>query len=130
MSKHSIWDYCKITFTKEKTKMEKEIERLLYKAGVLRTYVGYNYFIKAVMLVYDNPTRLLNTCKEIYIPIAEEYDTEARSVEKNLRTVRDVFMRNNGRKVLNEIGCDIWHEKPYPRELIEIFAAYLRINYN
>lgn len=110
--------------------MEKEIERLLYRAGVLRTYVGYNYFIRAVILVYENPTRLFNTCKEIYIPIAEEYNTDYRSVEKDIRTVRDVFMRNNGQKVLNEIGCDIWHEKPYPRELIEIFAAYLRTNYN
>lgn len=110
--------------------MEKEIERLLYRAGVLQTYVGYKYFIKAVLLVYESPTRLLNIGKEIYIPIAEEYNADPRSVEKDIRIVRDVFMRNNGRKVLKEIGCDIWHEKPYPRELFEIFAAYLRMNFN
>ena len=110
--------------------MEKEIERLLYKAGVLRTYVGYKYFIKAILIVYENPTHLLSVGKEIYTPIAKEFATDPRSVEKDIRTIRDVFMRNNGRKVLKEMGCDIWHEKPYPRELIEIFAAYLRINYN
>lgn len=108
--------------------MEREIERLLYRAGVMRTYVGYNYFVKAVMLVHENPARLLNTCKEIYIPIAEEFNTDSRSVEKDLRTVRDVFMRNNGKTILEEMGCFIWHERPYPRELIEIFAAYLRTN--
>lgn len=106
--------------------MEREIERLLYRAGVLRTYVGYNYFIKAVLLVYENPSRLLSIGKSVYIPIAEEYTTDARSVEKDIRTVRDAFMRNNGHKVLKEIGCEIWHERPYPRELIEIFASYLR----
>ena len=106
--------------------MEREIQRLLYKAGVLRTYVGYNYFVKAVLLVAENPSRLLNTCKEIYIPIAEEYATDPRSVEKDIRTVRDAFMRNNGQKVLKEMGYEIWHDRPYPRELIEIFAAYLR----
>jgi len=109
--------------------MERELERLLYRAGVLRTYVGYNYFIKAVMLVYENPVRLLHACKEIYIPIAEEFNADPRSVEKDLRTVRDVFMRNNGKTVLKEMGFFIWHERPYPRELIEIFAAYLRANY-
>ena len=106
--------------------MEREIEKLLYRAGVLRTYVGYNYFVKAVLLVYENPARLLSTLKEIYLPIAEEYDVDPRTVEKDLRTVRDVFMRNNGHIILKSIGYEVWHDRPYPRELIEIFAAYLR----
>lgn len=106
--------------------MEKEIQRILYKAGVLRTYVGYNYFIKAVLLVYENPSRILSIGKSVYIPISEEYDTDPRSVEKDIRTIRDVFMKNNGLVILKEIGYDIWHERPYPRELIEIFASYLR----
>lgn len=95
----------------------------------MRTYIGYNYFVKAVMLVYEDPVRLLNTCKEIYIPVAKEFNADPRSVEKDLRTVRDVFMRNNGRKIIQELGCDLWREHPYPRELIEIFAAHLRTNY-
>ena len=106
--------------------MEREIERLLYRAGVLRTYVGYKYFVRAVMLVVENPARLLNAVKELYIPIAEEYNADRRSVEKDIRTVRDVFMRNNGKNVLMEMGYYIWHERPYPRELIEMFASYLR----
>lgn len=106
--------------------MEKEIQKLLYRAGVLRTYVGYNYFVKAVLLVYENPSRLLNIGKTVYIPIAEEYNTDPRSVEKDIRTVRDVFMKNNGQVILKEIGYDIWNERPYPRELIEIFASHLR----
>lgn len=109
--------------------MEREIEKLLYKAGVLRTYVGYNYFVKAVVLVAENPVRLLNVVKDIYVPIAIEYDADPRSVEKDIRTVRDVFMKNNGRAILKEMGCDIWHDRPYPRELIEIFASYMRINH-
>ena len=106
--------------------MEKEIERLLYKAGVLRTYVGFNYFIKAVRLVYDNPDILLNTSKNVYIPIAEEYDTSPRSVEKALRTIRDIFMKNNGEHILKDMGFELWHKRPYSRELIDMFATYLR----
>ena len=106
--------------------MEREIERLLYKAGVLRTYVGYNYFVEAVRLVSENPARHLSTCKEIYVPIAQEYGADPRTVERNLRTVRDVFMKNNGKEILHDMGYDIWLDKPCVRELIEIFAAYLR----
>lgn len=106
--------------------MEREIERLLYKAGVLRTYVGYNYFVEAVRLVSADPTRHLRTCKEIYIPIAQEYDADPRTVERNLRTVRDVFMKNNGKEILHGMGYEVWCDKPGVRELIEIFAAYLR----
>ena len=107
--------------------MEREIQRLLYKAGVLRTYVGYKYFVMAVLLVYNEPSRLLSICKDIYQPIALECSTDYRAVEKDIRLVRDVFMKNNGRKVLKEMGYEIWHDRPYPRELIEIFASYLRL---
>lgn len=106
--------------------MENEIERILYKAGVIRTYVGFNYFIRAVILVYEDPDRLLNTNKKIYIPIANEYHVNSNSVETALRTIRDVFMRNNGESILKDMGFEIWHKRPYSRELIEIFAAYLR----
>lgn len=106
--------------------MEREIERLLYRAGVLRTYIGYNYFIEAVRLVSADPTRHLRTCKEIYVPIAQEHNTDPRTVERNLRTIRDVFIKNNGKEILHNMGYDIWTERPHVRELIEIFAAYFR----
>ena len=106
--------------------MEREIERLLYRAGVLRTYVGYNYFVEAVRLVSEDPTRHLSTCKEIYIPIAQKYHTDYRAVERNLRTVRDIFIKNNGKKILQDMGYELWCDKPQLRDLIEIFAAYFR----
>ena len=105
---------------------EREIERLLYKAGVLRTYTGYNYFVEAVRIVSENPTQHLRTCKEVYVPIAHKYHADPRTVERNLRTVRDVFIKNNGKEILREIGYELWRDVPHVRELIEIFSAYLR----
>lgn len=107
--------------------MKHEIQRLLYQGGVFRTYVGYAYLEEAILLVYENPERLLYMCKEVYLPIALKYNTNVKVVEKNIRTVRDVFMKNNGMSVLKELGYDSWKNRyPYPRELIEIFAAHLR----
>lgn len=107
--------------------MELEIQKLLYRCGVFKSYRGYNFFERAVFLVYENPNRLFNICKEIYSPIAIEYKTTTKVVEKDIRTIRDVFMKNGGINVLNEIGYSFLDSRyPYPRELIEMFAMYLK----
>ena len=104
--------------------MKKELEKTLFKAGVLPTYVGYSYFIDAVQLVSTNRNQHLQTCKEIYIPIAQKHNANYMSVERDLRTVRDVFMKNNGKEILQDMGYPIYKERPHVRELIEIFATY------
>ena len=106
--------------------MKREIERLLFRAGVTPIYVGYDYFTEAVMIVYENPSKHLRTCKEIYIPIAEKFHADYRTVERNLRTIRDVFIRNKGKEILQDMGYEIWCDRPGVRELIEIFVIYLR----
>lgn len=110
--------------------MKLEIERLLYKARVFHSYRGYAFFEQAVILACEDPERLLYVCKELYAPIAIKHHTTVSIVEKDLRTVRDVFMRNGGKKVLHEMGFEYCSEHPYPRELIEIFASYFRADNN
>ena len=106
--------------------MKNEIQKLLYRGGVFHSYRGYSYFEQAVLLVYESPDRILNMVKDVYEPIALEYNTNVKAVEKAIRTVRDVFMKNNGNIILEEIGFSVWNNRyPYPRELIEIFASYL-----
>lgn len=106
--------------------MKKEFQTTLYSVGVLRHYCGYRYFEDAVALAEKNPERLQSVRKEIYLPIARKYCTNIANVEKNIRTVRDVLMKNGGSSLLTELsGCRFWRDKkPYPKELIEIFAEY------
>lgn len=105
--------------------MKKEIQKLLYRGGVFHSYRGYVYFEKAVLLVYESPDRILNLRKEIYEPIAIEYNTNVKAVEKSIRTIRDVFIKNNGLDILKDMGYIVWHTRyPYPKELIEMFASY------
>lgn len=106
--------------------MRKEIQKLLYRGGVFHSYRGYSYFEQAVLLVYESPDRILNMFKEVYEPIAIEHNTNVQAVEKAIRTVRDVFMKNNGNEILKEMGYIICSNRyPYPRELVEVFASYL-----
>ncbi len=107
--------------------MNKEMITILHSAGVCQHYRGYSYFLQAVQMVAENPERLQNIRRDIYQPIAISSETTSVNVEKNIRTVRDVFIKNGGDKLLSEIiGSPFWlHNKPYPRELIELFAMYL-----
>lgn len=106
--------------------MEKNFKTLLYSAGVFPHYCGYNYFLQAVELAAEKPERLLNIRKEIYTPIAQRNGTEIQNVEKNIRTIRDIFMKNGGEEILADItGSQFWKNKnPYPRDLISAFASY------
>lgn len=106
--------------------MQAKFQNTLYSVGVFRHYCGYSYFQDAVFLAVEEPERLQSIQKEIYLPIAKKYQTSIANVEKNIRTVRDVIIKNGGEYLLVELtGCRFWlDKKPYPKELIEIFANY------
>ena len=111
--------------------MRKRIQLLLHTTGVFSYYYGYQYFIRAVELAVQNPERLQSIQKEIYITVASEFKTSIASVERDLRTVRDVMMKNGGGQLLVEMtGSPAWaHKIPYPRDLIAIFSQYLLTDY-
>lgn len=107
--------------------MKQKLQILLNSTGVSSHYLGYHYLIRSVELASQDPNRLSCIQKEIYLTIAFEYTTTISSVERDIRTVRDVMMRNGARHLLVEMtGCMAWSDKtPYPKELIAIFCAYL-----
>ena len=107
--------------------MKQKIQLLLYTTGVFSYYYGYQYFIRSVELAVQNPERLQSIQKEIYITVASEFQTSITSVERDIRTIRDVMMKNGGEQLLVQMtGCPAWaHKIPYPRDLIAIFSEYL-----
>ena len=107
--------------------MKQRIQFLLHTAGVFSYYYGYDYFIRSVELAVQNPERLQSIRKEIYIIVASEFKTNITSVERNIRTIRDVMMKNGGEELLVQMtGSHTWvHKVPYPRDLIAIFSEYL-----
>ena len=107
--------------------MKQKLQSLLHTTGVFSYYYGYQYFIRSVELAVQNPERLQSIQKEIYITVASEYQTSIASVERDIRTVRDVMMKNGGEELLVQMtGSHTWvHKVPYPRDLIAIFSEYL-----
>lgn len=107
--------------------MIRKIQTVLHSAGVFQHYYGYNYFQEAILLALEEPNRLQSIRKEIYFPIAKKYNTTIPNIERNLRTVRDALVKNGGLETLESLtGCPLpYNKKPYPKDLICIFADYL-----
>ena len=107
------------------------IEQLLHSSGISRNYIGYDYFVEAILLAMEDPERLHHICKEIYIPVAEKYHTTRAAVERNLRTIRDICISNHGIEYLSKIGYN-YHKQhtPYPSELIAFYSYYCKLTYS
>lgn len=107
---------------------DNKFQSILYSVGVFRHYCGYSYLMEAAQLAAENPERLHSIQKEIYFPVAKKFHTNVHNVEKDIRTVRDILMRNGGDKLLTEMtGFPRWSgKKPYPKELIGILAECMK----
>ena len=108
--------------------LARELEDMLRPFGLCYRYSGYAGFIDAILMAVENPQRLSCVSKEIYAPIAEKYGVNPINVERNIRTIRDVIMKNDGARFLEKLsGCRRWYTGlPYPGELLEVISSYLR----
>ena len=106
---------------------ENNLYRLLKSVGVMPHYLGYEYFAEAVFLAMEDSSRLRRIQTQIYLPIARKHGVTVGSVERNIRTIRDIMLRHSGRRLFEELmGCSVWNQScPYPKELIAVFADYL-----
>ena len=108
--------------------LARELEDMLRPFGLCYRYSGYAGFIDAILMAVENPQRLSCVSKEIYAPIAEKYGVNPINVERNIRTIRDVIMKNDGARNKKKLsGCRRWYTcHPYPGELLEVISSYLR----
>ena len=106
--------------------MSERLHAVLHSVGVYWHYCGYHYFTEAIFMAAEEPERLQSIRKEIYLPIALKNRTTISNVEKNIRTIRDVMLWHGGGELLTSLtGGSYWHtRKPYPKDLISVFAEY------
>ena len=103
-------------------KIKQTIREVLFDARISKAYKGYPYLEHAIYLVIEDERRLCHIFNEVYAKVGEYYGTTASAVEKNLRTIRDVFWQSNCCDFFKERSGVILDDRPYLRELIELFA--------
>lgn len=108
--------------------MKKDLYSIFHTIGIYRHRVAGAVFLDAIRMAAEDPSRLEHINKDIYEPVARLHGSTVSRVSKNIRDVRDTIMKNHGAHLLEQMtGCKNWYvEPPYPNELIEIFARYIR----
>ena len=97
---------------------------ILYRLGISANYVGFFYASYGVWLCSQQQERLLLVTKWLYPDVAAHYNTNWRTVERDLRTVVAAAWRNNP-ALLEELARKPLYEKPRPAQFISILVEGL-----
>ena len=101
-----------------------DIYDLLYRLGMAANYRGFFHTAYAVSLCAEQPDRLLLVTKWLYPEVARQYQTNWKTVERNIRTAGNVIWREN-RPLLEQLARRPLQEKPRNTQLLAILAASL-----
>ena len=107
---------------------KKEIQTLLRKLNVNRTYKGFNYIIYGTQIVIEDPTLLTYICKGLYVEIAMHFNTTITCAERNIRTVKEIIWNRTDKELLYEIFNTFYC--PTNAEFIDSLAMYIKNEFN
>lgn len=110
--------------------LHKVTTELVKELGIPANWNGYNYIIKAIEMVVENPNTNMMVTKEIYPDIAEEYKTTSSRVERGIRyEIITSYTRGNLKKIQEIFGHIMQADGKIPsnRKFIAIIANYIRI---
>lgn len=113
--------------TNEKNRYEEKIEETLRDMGLSKSYKGFEYLQYAVSLVLEDSNILTYICKGIYVDVAVYYQTTVSSVERNIRTAKEVIWKNCDETLLHSIfGNNRRKRIPQNAIFIDKLAYYIK----
>lgn len=74
---------------------------LLDRLGMSSKYKGYRMLLLALEIALRDEDNLTNIFQRIYTPVAERCGVTPVMVDKNLRSIIDIFWRSGGRATAN-----------------------------
>ncbi len=108
---------------------EKEIKRWLMRLEISPKLIGHKYLLSAVTLCLADPEMLYNVSKNLYVEIADSYDTRPENVERAIRHSISVMWKNASANYINELFNNPLKAKgKRPTNCEMIAAIYERAN--
>lgn len=103
--------------------MDTIIRETLRPFGITRNYRGYPQTVRAIALVLEDESRLLNVTEEIYEVVALQTRCHPSNVERNIRTVVLCAWHTN-RPLLVKMAGFTLTAPPRASQFIDIIASY------
>lgn len=111
--------------TDKDTQIGKYVTKILLELGTPANLKGYNYLKMSITLAAENWNLFRKEIMNLYAEVAEYYQTNARCVERSIRTVIESIYYKNPKRFDNFFGCSVG--KPRNSELIGLIAEKVRI---
>lgn len=102
--------------------LQQKIKEVLFQAQISKGYKGFSYLEYSIYLVIEDESRLSSIFSEVYTKVGERFGATPTAVERDMRTIRDAFWNNGGFEYFKEHCNVILYNRPFVRELIELFA--------
>lgn len=106
----------------EMINLRQKIKNVLLEAQISEDYKGFPYLEYAICLVIQDESRLSSIFNEVYTKVGDRFGATPKAVERNIRTLRDAFWNNGGFEYFQKHCNVLLYNRPYARELIELFA--------
>jgi sporulation transcription factor spo0A len=104
--------------------IRKYVTKILSDLGVPANLTGYNYLKTAIELYVQNENLYKKAIMNLYAEIAGNYQTNARCVERSIRTVIDTIYYKTPTRIENFFSYPVG--KPRSSELIVLIAEKIR----
>lgn len=105
--------------------MNEKIQALLYSVGITGNYIGFYQLASAVEIALYHPQSLLAVTKGLYSDVAKQYQTDWKTVERNIRTVISVAW-GCARQRMEKMAGHSLPQKPTPAQFIAILSRHLQ----
>ncbi len=105
--------------------MENEAKRLLRRLGIDGTYLGFLFTSYGIAKVAEDAELLTHISKGLYVDVAVRFHVSPGSVERNIRTIKQLAGRRGAPELLQEIFRGAKPEDLSNTEFIRALADYL-----
>ncbi len=102
-------------------RVQQEVRAMLNELSVTSNYAGYRQTVAAVLLAMEQPDALSLISKRIYPEVAKQFDSNWRSIERNIRTVLTRVWEDNALQ-LSLLACAELTKRPTTAHFIRILA--------
>ena len=103
-------------------------DEVLRSIGFPGNYVGYKQLVSAMEIATENEDSILNIYHSIYEKVALSFGTNAKSVEKNIRTLLMVaWQKEFTVREYERIAGYPCTNRPSISEFLDVMSNYLRV---
>ncbi len=101
------------------------IEELLKLLNMDSAYKGYHFLRAALCIAITDVPSLCHLMSNVYQPVAVQFDTTISCVERNIRTLINVWWDTDAHKILYSLTPYPITQKPAVGELLDILQWIL-----